>query len=68
MESIRIKTTDTPYQPPADEVAAYVGDLAGELEGLASSVGLHSLAAYLRAAAWEARLVADGDPAGFRRP
>jgi hypothetical protein len=68
MESIRIKTTDKPYQPPAGEVAAYVGDLAGELEGLASSAGLTSLAAYLRAAAWEARSLTDGDPSQFRRP
>lgn len=62
MESIRADMTDIQDQPAAGELAAYVGDLAGELEGLASSAGLASLAAYLRAAACEARAIADAEP------
>jgi hypothetical protein len=68
MDSMRGTRMAINYQPPPDQVAGYIGELSQELETLAASVGLNNLAAYLRAAVWEARAISDGDPSRFRRP
>jgi hypothetical protein len=54
-------------EPDTNEVANFIGDLSQEMEALASTAGLTSLAAYLRAAAWEARSLRDADPSRFRK-
>lgn len=54
-------------QPDTIEIATFIGDLSEEMEALAGTAGLTNLAAYLRAAAWEARSLSDGDPSRFRK-
>jgi hypothetical protein len=72
MDPVQVSPIGLHFQPQAHEVAGYVGQLAQELEALATSTGLLGMAACLRAVVHEAALanakVDDSDPSKFRRP
>jgi hypothetical protein len=64
----RSAMADDALRPDPVDVAIYVGELSQQLETLAAEAGHVGLAAYLKAAVWEARTLGSDDPRTFRKP